>query len=72
MYIFRVVSFSLKRINNELKTCYNLLDTTDKFLSTRREVFFKKVLLNILKNSQESTCARVPFQFSCRAEGLQR
>ena len=36
------------------------------YRSSRSEVFCKKVFLEISKNSQENTCARVSFLYSCR------
>ena len=38
--------------------------------SNRPEVFCKKVFLNILQNSKESTCARASFLIKLQASGL--
>ena len=40
------------------------------FRSSRPELFFKKMLLKILHNLRESTCAAVPFLIKFKAEGL--
>ena len=45
------------------RTMSNIYDRTFlwKYRSSRAEVFFKKVFLEIAQNSQENTCARVSF-----------
>ena len=43
-----------------------------KYRSSRPEMFFKKVFLEISQNSQKNTCARVYFLIKLQATGLQR
>ena len=38
---------------------------------SRAKVFYKKVFLELLKNSQENTCARVSFLIKLQVPGLQ-
>ena len=56
------------RILNWLAS-FHIFDSCIIFVyrSSRSEVFCKKVFLEISKNSQENTCARVSFLYSCRA-----
>ena len=42
-----------------------------KYRSSRPEVLFKKVLLEISQNSRENTCARVSFLIKLQTSGLQ-
>ena len=51
-----------------IKVIIQVWKSQSPFKSSRPEVFFKKVFLEISQNSQESTCVRVSFLIKLQAE----
>ena len=51
-----------------IKVIIQVWKSQSAFKSSRPEVFFKKVFLEISQNSQESTCVRVSFLIKLQAE----
>ena len=68
--IFKFPSSNFRRIKNEMKVLTISKTVLHNLPSTKaatRGVLYKKVFLEISQNSQENTCARVPFLIKLQA-----